>query len=113
MVAHIAGLGRCLFLKEPIFPYWTICFIVQLVTLISKQFFVFQIGPILVVHAKINPPPSLKKKVNYKKNVDFDSSKEASWCTERNAQLFTKNRFWQNEEKPPKNTIFAIFVKEW
>ena len=52
-------------------------------------------------------------------NVDFDSSKEASWGTELNAkkpQVFAKYRYGENQEKTtkcPKNVhfwgIFAFF----
>ena len=50
------GVGRFLFLKEPFFQYGTTHFIVRFVNLFSKLFlffFVFKIGPMLVVRVKI------------------------------------------------------------
>ena len=49
-------------------------------------------------------------------NVDFDSSKEGTWGTERKAKniyVFAKYRYWENQEKPPKMQIFSKKARFW
>ena len=77
---------------------------------VFKPVFVFKIGPILVVRIKIWPLPTIfMKNGKIVRKDEFDSSKEASWCTERN----TKNRStqqWKVSEKNKKNLQKLLFL---
>ena len=55
------------------------------------------------------------KNLNFLPNVDFDSSKEASWCTERNAKnhrslpSIVTEKIKKNPQNVPKMDFFGKF----
>ena len=76
---------------------------------VFKTVFFLKIQPILVVRVKIWPtsPPIIMTNGKIVKKVYFDSSKEASWCTERNArnpsslQSMVSEKIMKNLQKLP------------
>ena len=77
---------------------------------VFKPVFVFQIGPILVVRVKIWALPTiLMKNGKIVRKDEFDSSKEASWCTERNAKNRSTQQ-WKVSEKIKKNPQKLLFL---